>query len=182
MGCEEIRDLLALYAGGESYDSERIAVEGHIAVCAACARELDHYREARANLGALRDGAAPAGTFKTLWSGVRADLFPQKASNRLAWLDSSLRYAAVALVGIAIGVLVHLIERRESSPAAAMIPSAARVNVGTPVQPVTLTPFRNSPRLILRAQPSLPAPRVEPDGNYYLPRVESIPAGREKDF
>jgi anti-sigma factor RsiW len=182
MGCEEFRDLLALYAGGESYDNERIAVEGHIAVCAACARELDHYRESRANLAALREGAAPAGTFKNLWGGVRADLFPQKASNRLSWLDASLRYAAVAMVGIAIGVVIHLIERRETSPAAAPVPAAARFNVGTPVQPVTLTPFRSSPRLILRAQPSLPASRIEPDGNYYLPRVESIPAGREKDF
>ena len=44
MGCEEIRDLLALYAGGESYDSERAAVEAHVAICAACARELDQSR------------------------------------------------------------------------------------------------------------------------------------------
>jgi anti-sigma factor RsiW len=182
MGCEEIRDLLALYAGGESYDNERIAVEAHVAICAACARELDQYREARANLARLREGAAPAATFKTLWRDVRADLFPQKVSNRLAWLDASLRYAAVAMVGIAIGVLVHLVERRETAPVAALAPASARINSGTPVQPVTLAPFQNSPRLILRTQPRLSAPRVEPDGNYYLPRVESIPAGREKDY
>jgi anti-sigma factor RsiW len=182
MGCEDIRDLLALYAGGESYDNERIAVEAHVTICAACARELDHYREARANLAKLREGAAPAGTFKTLWSDVRADLFPQKASHRLSWLDASLRYAAVAMVGIAIGVVVHLVERRETAPVAALAPAAARFSSGSLVQPVTLTPFQNSHRLILRAQPRLPAPRVEPDGNYYLPRVESIPAGREKDY
>src|SRR5436190_23725792 len=100
MGCDEIRDLLALYAGGESYDNERVAVEAHVAVCAACARELDQYREARANLATLREGQAAPGTFKNLWSGVRADLFPQKTTPRLAWFDTALRNPASGMVGI----------------------------------------------------------------------------------
>src|ERR1043165_3618981 len=100
MGCEEIRDLLALYAGGESYENERSAVESHVAVCAACARELDQYREARANLALLREGQAPAGTFKSLWNGVRADLFPPKVSPRLMWFDAALRYAAAPMGGL----------------------------------------------------------------------------------
>jgi len=180
MGCEEIRDLLALYAGGESYENERVAVEAHVAVCAACARELDHFREARANLALLREGSAPPGTFRTLWTGVRADLFPQKVAARAGWLDASLRYAAVTMVGIAIGVLIHVAERREAPPAAATAVVVAPVNGVTPVLPATLTP--NQPRLFLRTQPRLAPPRVELDGNYYLPRVESMPAGAAKDF
>lgn len=180
MGCEEIRDLLALYAGGESYDSERTAVETHVAVCAACARELDQYREARSNLALLREGSAPPGTFKTLWAGVRSDLFPQKAAKRVAWLDGGLRYAAAALVGIALGLLIHYADRSEVPPATASAPAAAPIGGGAPVQPVTLTP--NAPRLFLRTVPRSPAPSIEADGNFYLPRVESIPAGREKDF
>ena len=180
MGCEEIRDLLALYAGGESYDNERVAVEAHVAVCAACARELDHFREARANLALLREGVAPAGTFKSLWTGVRTDLFPQKVAARSGWLDASLRYAAVTMVGIAIGVLIHVAERREASPTPASFATAGPVNGVSPVQPATMTP--SQPRLFLRPQPRMTAPRVELDGNYYLPRVESMPAGAAKDF
>ena len=180
MGCEEIRDLLALYAGGESYDNERVAVEAHVAVCAACARELDHFREARVNLARLREGSAPPGTFKSLWTGVRSDLFPRKSVDRSGWLDSSLRYAAVTMVGIAIGVLIHVAERREAPPAAGTVAATAPVNGLMPVQPATLTP--SQPRLFLRPQPRVTAPRVELDGNYYLPRVESLPAGAAKDF
>ena len=169
MGCEEIRDLLALYAGGESYDNERVAVEAHVAVCAACARELDQYREARANLAMLREGQAPPGTFKNLWSGVRADLFPQKTTPRLAWFDAALRYAAVGMVGIAIGVLAHYGTRRDAGPLMAPTPSQPLVNIASPVQPAA---FPNTPRgFIFR-------PRATPA----VPRVESIPAGREKDF
>jgi predicted anti-sigma-YlaC factor YlaD len=180
MGCEEIRDLLALYAGGESYDNERVAVEAHVAVCAACARELDQYREARANLALLREGSAPPGTFKTLWTGVRSDLFPRKTVDRAGWLDASLRYAAVTMVGIAIGVLIHVADRRESPTASPSMTAVAPVNGVTLVQPANLTP--SQPRLFLRTQPRVTGPRVELDGNYYLPRVESLPAGAAKDF
>ena len=179
MGCEEVRDLLALYAGGESYDNERVAVEAHVSICAACARELDQYRETRANLAMLRKGAAPPGTFKNLWTGVRADLFPQKSSPRLAWFDAALRYAAVAMVGIAIGVTIHYTNRRDAASPVAPTAAVVPVSNAGPVQPAT---FPNSPRLIFRARPTPAAPRVEADGNFYLPRVESIPAGREKDY
>jgi anti-sigma factor RsiW len=182
MGCEEVRDLLALYAGGESYENERTAVEAHVAICAACARELDHFREARANLALLREGAAPPGTFKTLWTGVRADLFPRKAAPRAGWLDAGLRYAAVTMVGIAIGVLIHVAERREAPSAPSSATAVAPIHGVSPVLPATLTPGPSLPRLFLRTQPRLDVPRVEFDGNYYLPRVESMPAGAAKDF
>ena len=182
MGCEEIRDLLALYAGGESYDHERTAVEAHVAICAACARELDHFREARANLALLREGTAPPGTFKTLWTGVRADLFPRKVAARVGWLDAGLRYAAVTMVGIAIGVLIHVAERRDAPSATSSATAVAPINDWTPVQPATHTPAPSLPRLFLRPQPRMDIPRAEFDGNYYLPRVESMPAGAAKDF
>jgi anti-sigma factor RsiW len=180
MGCEEVRDLLALYAGGESYENERAAVEAHVAVCAACARELDQYRESRANLAVLREGQAPAGTFRNLWGGVRADLFPQKPAPRLAWFDAALRYAAVAMMGIAIGVLIHYTTRRDAGPLTSPTASRAPLDVVSPVQPAT---FGNSIRgFIFRPRTAPALPRVETEGSYYLPRVESIPAGREKDF
>jgi anti-sigma factor RsiW len=176
MGCEEIRDLLALYAGGESHDHERIAVEAHVAVCAACARELDHYREARANLALLRDGVAPTGTFKPMWSSVRAELFPQKSSKRLGWFDAALRYAAVAMVGVAIGVSIHMAQRRSPASAPVRTAAVAPVNVAAPIQPAS------SPRFLINPRFKPFAPAADSEGNFYLPRVESIPAGREKDF
>src|SRR5689334_21806873 len=136
MGCEEIRDLLALYAGGESYDNERVAVEAHVAVCAACARELDQYREARSNLAMLREGQAPPGTFKNLWSGVRADLFPQKVeAPRLAGFDAPPRYPPAAMVGIAIAGLVHAPPPREAVPAPPPWPPHRPANTPSPAHP-----------------------------------------------
>jgi len=176
MGCEEIRDLLALYAGGESYENERAAVEAHVAVCAACARDLDQYREMRSNLASLREGSPRAGAFKSIWPGVRADLFPAKPSPALPWIDAVLRYAAVVMVGVAIGVITHYAQRREAAPALPRAVVAAPELIAAPVSPATL------PRIMLppRVKPS--SPRLEPDGLFYLPRVETIPAGRDKDY
>src|SRR5579864_8537591 len=171
MGCEEIRDLLALYAGGESYDHERCAVEAHVAVCAACARELDQYREARANLALLREGSAPVGTFKSIWSAVRTDRFAAKPVSTSSRADHVLRYAAVAMVGLAIGVVAHFAQSRPLTPDASKTTTAAApVTIPAPVQPATL------PRMIVTNRRAA-APPLELDGTYYLPRVESIPAG-----
>ena len=111
MGCEEVRDLLALVAGGEARDEERVAVEEHVSHCAACAKELDLYREARANLALLREGDAPPGTWKALWPGVKAEVLPRKPSRALASFDASLRYAAVVMVGLSVGVGIHVATR-----------------------------------------------------------------------
>jgi len=175
MGCDEVRDLLALYAGGESYDHERAAVEIHVGVCAACARELDQYREARANLALLREGDAPPGTFKTIWAGVRAERFPARPARSPAWLDPALRYAAVAMVGVAIGVVAHFAQRKTVAADPGYATVAAPVLIPAPVQPATM------PHVIVpHRKPG--AAGLELDGTYYLPRVESLPAGREKDY
>ena len=180
MGCEEIRDLLALYAGGESYENERAAVEAHIAVCAACARELDQYREMRSNLASLREGgregSAPSGTFKSIWPGVRVDLFPAKAAATLSWIDSVLRYAAVVMVGVAIGVIVHYAQRRDVVPVLPRTAVAAPELIPAPVSTATM------PRVMVPSGARPLAPRLEPSGRYYLPRAESLPEDRSKDY
>jgi len=176
MGCDEMRDLLALYAGGEYYENERIAVEAHVAVCAACARDLDQYREARANLALLREGNAPPGTFKSIWAAVRTDRFPSKPVAATPWGDHVLRYAAVAMVGLAIGVVAHFAQRRTFRPDdLRMTTAAAPVVIPAPVQPATM------PRMIVPNSRHA-APPLELNGSYYLPRVESIPADQSKDY
>jgi anti-sigma factor RsiW len=176
MGCEEIRDLLALYAGGESYENERAAVEAHVAVCAACARELDQYREMRSNLASLREGSPRPGTFKSIWPGVRADLFPAKQAATLSWIDSVLRYAAVVMVGVAIGVIVHYSQRRDVVPALPRTAAAAPELIPAPVSPATM------PRMLVPSGVRPLAPRLEPNSRYYLPRAESLPEDRSKDY
>jgi anti-sigma factor RsiW len=185
MGCDEIRDLLALMAGGEVYENERVAVEAHVALCAACARELDQYREMRASLSALKEGEAPASTWKSLWEGIRSGLFPSRPSRALVLADQALRYAAVLLVGMAIGVALYFFQRTsEPGPLAAPSDPArvepAVVSGGDPFgRPVLSAPAAGFP---LAPAPRPQPPRARTDSNGYLPRVEAIPASLERDF
>lgn len=109
MSCEEVRELLPGYAGGELSDAERAVADEHLAACAACSRELDGYREARAGLAVLRDETPPPGSWKSVWSGVRMELFPRPPSRSMILLDHALRYAAVLLVGIVLGAMAYLV-------------------------------------------------------------------------
>jgi hypothetical protein len=188
MGCEDIRDLLPLVAGGEARDEERLAVKDHVSHCAPCSRELDLFREARTNLALLREGDVPAGTWKSIWGNVRADLFPLRASRSLFYFDLGLRYAAVLMVGLAVGVGSYVVTRparavpSPAEPAASPAPPIVSVQgPPAPIQPVisgTLAPFRGE----VNQQPKFYAPRAKPDGNSYLPRVEAIPVGGERDY
>jgi len=99
--CEKTKELLPLFSGGDVEENERIAVEGHLSVCAECARESESYIEARKELSFLREGPMPE---VDLWSGVSAKLFPKKKGpSRLEWV---VRYAAVVVMGLGIGFLV----------------------------------------------------------------------------
>ncbi len=181
MSCDEIRDLLALYAGGEAREDERAEVEAHVGLCAACARELDQYREMRANLSPLRELEAPAGTWKSLWHGLRAELFPRPAPRALLFLDTAVRYAAVLMVGLAIGVAIHFFQRApERSPLAA----PPRMNVEPTVVsgPGALRAIPGGTAFPLAPSPRPQPPRAPSESSNYLPRVEAIPASGERDF
>jgi hypothetical protein len=182
MGCEEIRDLLPLVAGGEAREDERRAVEEHVSHCTACSRELDLFREARANLALLREGEAPAGTWKSIWTGVRSDLFPGRRTSPLQIFDVVLRYAAVLMVGLAVGVGSYVATRpprplsRPEAPAAAELASGVEAGPGfiRNVRTAAPAPFHGTPRLVV--------PPAKAEGNAYLPRVEAIPASGERDY
>src|SRR3954470_21939489 len=53
MSCNEIQNLDA-YADGELPADERSRIEQHLAICAACARELARLRKLSAIIGAYR--------------------------------------------------------------------------------------------------------------------------------
>lgn len=99
--CEKTKELLPLFSGGDVEENERIAVEGHLSVCAECVRESEVYFKARKELSFLREGPMPE---VDLWSGVSAKLFPRKKGpSRLEWI---VRYAAVVVMGLGVGFLV----------------------------------------------------------------------------
>ena len=169
MGCEDVRDLLAIYVGGDCRDEDGEAVEAHVALCGPCARELDLFREARAALATLSDVPAPAGLGKAIWAGVKSEMFPRRSPARRPWLDEILRYAALLMVGLGVGVAVHTMRGPGEAPASASDlarPVHTLVDVravGTPPRP-------------------LPLPRARVDGDFYLPRVEGFPADGARDF
>ncbi len=178
MNCDDVHDLLPLFAGDELPAAEREHVEGHVAVCGACARELDQYREARSALASLREPSVPAGGWRTVWEGVEVQVFPRRDPRRGRWFDEVLRYAALALIGVAIGVAARHAGRPTRPPAER--PGATAAFDAGPLRPahevgtaVPYEPLRPAPRLPSR--PALPS-------EFHLPRVEAIPAGLEKDF
>ena len=168
MGCEDVRDLLAIYVGGECRDEDGEAVEAHVTLCGPCASELDLYREARSALATLSDVPAPPGLGRAIWAGVKNEMFPTASRSRRHWADDVLRCAAVLMLGLGIGVLAHSLRGPSTSPEASPL-------VDRPFQPQV----RNVTSPVLRP---LPLPRGDVDGDFYLPRVESFPADGARDF
>jgi anti-sigma factor RsiW len=168
MSCDDIRDLLPLFAGGELEDGERVLAEAHLDHCPSCARELDLYREDRARLADLRGDEPPAGTWKALQEGIRAELFPRKAS-RLP-----LRLAAALLLGLTLGFALHRTRPERPAPT---VPHSEVVDAGA---------LRALPaaavRVPLAPVPVPQSPRANPEGRHHLPRVESFPPPDERDF
>src|SRR5687768_15747264 len=118
MGCEDVRDLLAIYVGGDCRDEDSETVEAHVALCGPCASELDLFREARAALATLSETPAPAGLGRAIWTGVKNEIFPREAKRRGPWLDEVLRYAALLMLGLGAGVLIHAARGPAAAPAA----------------------------------------------------------------
>lgn len=184
MGCGDVRDFLPLYVGGEASEDDRLAVEEHVRVCGACARELDQYREARSHLALLREGNVPPGLWRSLWAGIRGELFPRPVpAADASWMEMGLRCAAALFLGVAIGLGAHLVggDRPQETPAAL---EGAR-------EPVNASAPGSGPARVLSAKPwfAAPAPRFEmslpeasPDEDAYLPRVESLLSGDEREF
>jgi len=194
MDCEEIRELLPLYAGGELDPGERLGAEAHLSFCADCGRELDLYREDRARLAGVREDEPPPGVLDALRKGLEAELFPRKARRPRPAIESMTRFAAAILLGVVIGLVAHDVARRgkPSSPPpspAAVAPEDAGagevVNAGTAAGPLRA---RNEslgawPLTIrVEAGPRISVPRAAAEGRHYLPRVESFPPPGEREF
>lgn len=172
MSCDDIRDLLPLFAGGELEDGERVLAEAHLDHCPSCARELDLYREDHARLADLRGDEPPAGTWKALQEGIRSELFPRQ-SFRHAF---PLRLAAALVVGLALGIALH--KGRPEVPAAPAGPGTHEVVDAGALRALPAAAVR----VPLAPVPVPQSPRANPEGRHHLPRVESFPPPDERDF
>ena len=136
MGCEETKELLALFAGGEIEAQDRDSVEVHVAGCASCARELDSYRETRTRLSALGE-PSDSTDVPDVWSGVQAELFPWRQPS--SWKSGKrgpvlIRYAAVFIVGMAIGLVANAFLRTLNDSADSSFSTTA---VAAPQDPIS---------------------------------------------
>ena len=188
MNCEETRDLLPLYAGGEVEANERLAVEAHLPLCSECSRELDQYRDARGRLGELREVPMAPGVEAEIWRNVRDELFPRR--RRVRQLDWAVRYAAVLVIGLAAGyATVSWVGGKRSAPATARTPVPSPVGsiggndripgdaglIGSGRERTWSFSGEPGHRSVL--------PRATlPDGTHYLPRAEALLTSTEREF
>ena len=180
MGCEDVKDLLALYAGGDVSDNERIAVEAHLAGCPACARELAEHREVRGLLGGLREGDAPRGSIEAVWTRVAAEVLPARPP-RAAWMAWTLRAAAALVIGVALGHTVSALVgggrvAAPEQPVAGYTQGVPALAAGSGSAAVPQASPRGVFELRFSNRP------VGTDSRHHLPRVERILPAGETDF
>lgn len=173
MNCDEIRDLIALGAGGETTDHERIALESHVSVCAECARDLAEMRTLVGNLALLREGEMPAGTSGGIWEGLRFSV-PVRRPRILQW---TLRAAAMLVIGLSVGFTAKSIAAR---PVPA--PSAFEENLPDPSRSTLIS--SNPSRAFTGTEPgagmtiTFGAPyfrsMLEAGTSHWLPQVDEV--------
>src|SRR6266480_2453646 len=105
MQCDEIWDLLSPYADGEASPNEAVAVDAHVAECAACAADLRFLQSTSAALSGMPEVEPPAYLREAI---LGATVFRPRWSDRLAgalqvW---SGRRTGLGLAGAAAVVLL----------------------------------------------------------------------------
>jgi anti-sigma factor RsiW len=123
-------DRLSEYLDGELDDAERVALEAHLATCAACAAVLADLRRVVARAQAL-DDHPPA---RDLWNGIAErigvstdDLARRRAQRRVSFTVPQLIAASVALVAISAGVARLVLQPTATGETVAANPSPVMV-------------------------------------------------------
>lgn len=119
MKCREVREYLPAYL--EEPRGVRHLVEGHLATCADCRRDLEEYRELSATLSSLRDEAveppgwlAPALIETVRERAERRAALVQRAQT-LADPKVAIAAGALAMAGVAGAILVSRKRRRRGT-------------------------------------------------------------------
>ncbi|HEX2500074.1 MAG TPA: anti-sigma factor [Methylomirabilota bacterium] len=137
MTCQDARELLSALLDEALPASERQELDGHLAGCAECRRELDGLRETVALLGGVPSVHAPAGFVDRVMAEAYRPSWARRALDALfrpLRVKLPLEAAAVLLVGVSALYIYQRSpevrelarqESRESSPAPAVTPSAS---------------------------------------------------------
>ncbi len=133
MNCEDVQKQIPLLCGEDlSPETDRQALEEHVAECPSCAAELREFRESRQVFDQLRAEGMPDG----FWNGFQEDLheelsnLPSPAERRTAGsppnngrrvpatVSTGLFAAAIFLIGIGLGYFgTALFPSHRTSPA-----------------------------------------------------------------
>jgi anti-sigma factor RsiW len=106
MDHNEIGDLLAAYLDDEVTPEERARIDGHLAGCRDCRRELESLKSAQTALrDALRSRASGIAPPSTAWSDLQHELGVQRPS--FLFLFRRRRWRVVATI-VAVAILVTL--------------------------------------------------------------------------
>jgi len=103
MNCTQVRDSLADYSVGLLAGRRRLAVEQHLAICAACAAELRALQRTADLLELIPAETPPEG----LWTGLSSRLAEQDMARvrpKVAglWLRPAVAFATMMLVAFGI--------------------------------------------------------------------------------
>ena len=111
MNCNNARDTLPLYAGGDLSTSEMAKTSRHLQDCPACRQFYEGLERNQALLGSLRQPAVAPATL----DAMRRELLPRLATVRLGWwvrferlLLGEVRRPRWAMAGAAIVAIVSI--------------------------------------------------------------------------
>jgi len=106
MTCHDAREQLSALIDDALGAAERGAVEGHLATCAECRRELERLRDTVALLRAVEPARAPAGFLDRVLEAARPKPWPRRLFRALLlpW-PVKLPIEAAAIVLVAVGVV-----------------------------------------------------------------------------
>ena len=105
MDCERIEASLLAVIDGRAASEERERVEGHLAVCGACARRMEQMRAVWSDLESL-PAIEPSPSFD---ARLRARMAGQPAPSGLfGWLTGNMRLIAVVAALVAVAVWITL--------------------------------------------------------------------------
>jgi hypothetical protein len=141
--CDSLWDSLSGYADGLASPSERARVEGHVAQCETCARDLEFMRRTSTALSDVPEVAPPAGLRDAI---LAATVNKRVWYQRFGWGGSRAAFGfnqhAYAGAAAAAGVILAFVVVGRSKSNAPEIISPGRNDVVSvaPVQPETKQP------------------------------------------
>ncbi|MBI4232012.1 zf-HC2 domain-containing protein [Candidatus Peregrinibacteria bacterium] len=112
MKCDEMKELVTLYAGGELMPEEVTLVDSHIASCKPCREEVEEYRVIAKKLSALKEEPVSDDLWDDMWSGIKEGISREK---KVIQFDMILKYAAMLLLGLGVGFIGYIFNRGQDS-------------------------------------------------------------------